>query len=455
MDKKDYQKVEIDQLRARVASLEQHEDHLKRVEEALRAANQQLSAGNQQLQASEQQLRALNEQLRANEYALKEKEGLAREAREYAENIIATIREPLLVLDSNFHVVSASRFFYTTFKVTPEKTEGKLFFELGNNQWDIPVLKNLLTNILPEKSVVEDYEIEHVFEKIGNKIMLLNARELRQDEEKKRRILLSIQDITERRQAEKNLKRVNLELEYKTEDLQQILYITTHDLRSPLVNIQGFNKELEGSLNNLAELMEDHAISESTKKALAPILDEEIPEAMHFITSSANKMDALLTGLLTLSRLGRRKLIFKEIDVNKLMQDVVDNFMYDINANNIVLNISDLLNCKGDEFQINQLFSNIVGNAMKFFDPERPGIITITGEKDANYIKYIIKDNGIGIHPDHQERVFELFHKLDPNKPGIGLGMNISKQIVEKHMGKIELESEVNRGTKISISLPE
>jgi len=140
--------------------------------------------------------------------------------------------------------------------------------------------------------------------------------------------------------------------------------------------------------------------------------------------------------------------------MNQLMKDLIDNFKYDINKNNVIVNVTDLPNCKGDEFQINQLFSNLIGNALKFLDPERPGIVNISGEKDNDFIKYEIQDNGIGIHPNHQERVFELFHKLDPKKPGIGLGMNIVKQIAEKHKWEIKLKSEVNIGTKFIILAP-
>lgn len=440
MDEKDQFMDELNHLRNKVNELERENSLFKETEKKLQAANQQLLASEQQLSANEQELM--------------DKEAMTRQALEYAENIISTVREPLIILDSDLHVVSASQFFYSTFKVSSKETERELFYNLGNNQWNIPSFKKLLAEILPEKTVIENYEIEHDFEKIGKKTMLLNARELQQKKDNKRRILVSIQDITERKQAEQHLKRLNTELEAKTNELQQILYITTHDLRSPLVNIQGFNKELGTSLKELTKLFEGVAIPAAVKERLSFILNEDIPEAMHFITSSTNKMDALLTGLLTLSRLGRQKTFFKDINMPQLIQDVIDNFKYDINKNNVILSVSDLPDCKGDEFQINQLFSNLLSNALKFLDPERPGNIRISGEKGNEYIKFTVEDNGIGIHPHHQEKVFELFHKLNPQKPGIGLGMNIVNQILEKHKGKIELESEVNVGTKFIIFIP-
>ena len=128
-------------------------------------------------------------------------------AKNYSENIVGTLHEPLIVLDSNLHVVSANKSFYDTFKVLPEETDGILIYELGNSQWNIPELKKILEDILPEKGKLVDYEVEHNFETIGKKIMLLNAqqitREEEEEEEEGKLILLAIEDITERKKVER------------------------------------------------------------------------------------------------------------------------------------------------------------------------------------------------------------------------------------------------------------
>jgi two-component system CheB/CheR fusion protein len=118
----------------------------------------------------------------------------------YSESIIATIREPLLIMDNELRVISASRSFYKTFKVKLEETEGKLIYELGNRQWDIPKLRKLLEKVLPENNVFEDYKVTHDFPGIGNRVMLLNARMILQSDKKPERILLAIEDITEHNQ---------------------------------------------------------------------------------------------------------------------------------------------------------------------------------------------------------------------------------------------------------------
>ena len=124
---------------------------------------------------------------------------------EFAENIIDTVREPLLALNNDLRVVKASRSFYEYFKVTADETIGTLIYNLGNQQWNIPKLKELLETILPEKTTFDNYEVEHVFSSIGKRIMLLNARQIERAFGKEKIILLAIEDITERRGIEKSL----------------------------------------------------------------------------------------------------------------------------------------------------------------------------------------------------------------------------------------------------------
>jgi PAS domain S-box-containing protein len=129
----------------------------------------------------------------------------AKEVSEFAENIIDTVREPLIILDKNLRVVKASQSFYNFFKVTPGETIGMLIYNLGNNQWDIPKLRELLETILPEKTTFDNFEVEHVFSTIGKRIMLLNARKIQRGSGKEEIILLAIEDITERKLAEEAL----------------------------------------------------------------------------------------------------------------------------------------------------------------------------------------------------------------------------------------------------------
>jgi len=161
--------------------------------------NINLTDFNQQLRIKEQQLRTANQQLRI---AWKK----AQESRKYAENIVDTMRESLLVLDKDLKVISANRTFYETFKVKPNMTEGKFIYDLGNRQWNISMLRELLEKILPKNKLVNNFEVEHNFETIGYRIMLLNARGIYIETKKPHMILLAIEDITKQRAAEEELK---------------------------------------------------------------------------------------------------------------------------------------------------------------------------------------------------------------------------------------------------------
>lgn len=240
----------------------------------------------------------------------------------------------------------------------------------------------------------------------------------------------------------------------KADELQQILYITTHDLRSPLVNIDGFTREMKASLDELNTLFTEEINQLRNSNKVKRILEEEIPEAVHFITSSTAKMDRLLTGLLALSRLGRQKLTFHKLNMNQLMNQVLENYQFHIENNNIQIEMEDLPDCTGDDLQINQLFSNLIGNSIKFLDNQKKGIIKIKGEKEKNGVVYSVEDNGIGISKEYQEKIFNIFEKLDPQKPGIGLGLNIVLQITDKHNGTLQLESDLGKGTKFIVFLP-
>ncbi|MBD3415021.1 MAG: PAS domain S-box protein, partial [Candidatus Aminicenantes bacterium] len=297
----------------------------------------------------------------------------------------------------------------------------------------------------------ETVRFEDSFE--GNHF-LVTATPLRDEKNKISNILVSSLNITERKKAELQINQLNTELQSKNKELEQLLYTTSHDLRSPLVNVEGFSRELQGSLKDLNNLITKQEISEDLKNKLKPIIEENIPESLKYILTSTSKMDRLLSGLLTLSRLGRQKLTIKNLDMDKLMKDVVSTFEYGIKEKNIKLDIFPLPNCRGDELQINQVFSNLLGNALKFSDPDRTGVIKISGQKKKDHVIYSVEDNGIGIPADHQKKIFDLFHQLDPKASGRGLGLNIVKKILDKHKGDIQIDSKKGKGTRITVSLP-
>jgi signal transduction histidine kinase len=253
---------------------------------------------------------------------------------------------------------------------------------------------------------------------------------------------------TERELLHKELKLTNKELE-------QMLYVTSHDLRSPLVNVEGYSREIEYSLKDLMSSIDHADIPSSIEDKITPILKEDIPESLYYIRTSVSKMNTLLSGILTLSRVGRSSLTIEDIDMNEMMSDIVDSHRFRLNEQKIKTDKSSLPNCKGDSSQINQVFSNLLDNAVKYTDPERHGVIHISGYKDKDQSVYCIEDNGIGISPEHQDKIFEIFHQLEPNRfKGEGMGLTIAHRIIERHNGKIWVVSELGKGSKFFVSLP-
>ena len=166
---------------------------------------------------------------------------VADEASEFAQSVINTVREPLISLDQDLRVVTVSRSFYDFFQVKPEDTVGKLIYDLGNRQWDIPKLRQLLETILPQKAVFDNYEVEHDFATIGKRVMLLNARQIEQAIGKKRIILLAIEDITEKKKLEREVLTAKDIAELASRVKSDFLANMSHELRTPLNSIIGFS----------------------------------------------------------------------------------------------------------------------------------------------------------------------------------------------------------------------
>ena len=263
-------------------------------------------------------------------------------------------------------------------------------------------------------------------------------------------------NITKRKRGEEEREKLLKALATKNEELESIVYVSSHDLRSPLINIQGYSTELEYSCNEAAALAEDTRIPKEIAEKLSTVLYENIPESLKYIVTSAQSMDMLLTGLLTLSRLGQSALEIKSLDIKALITKVINSLQFKINESDIALTVDKLPPCLGDEIQINQVFTNLLDNAIKYLDPVRKGIIHISATVDKEMSIYCVKDNGIGIAAEHQHKVFELFHQLEPQEDisGQGLGLTIVQRIVARHNGEIWLDSEVGKGSCFYVALP-
>jgi signal transduction histidine kinase len=265
-----------------------------------------------------------------------------------------------------------------------------------------------------------------------------------------------VSDITERKRAEEERELVLAELAEKTKELEQVIYLTSHDLRSPLVNIQGFSKELDEALKKFYAVLNKIDIPPALRKKLASTMNGDLAKSLQYIIASSAKMDSLLSGLLKLSRMGRDTLRIKKLDMSKLISKVISSFEFQIKEVDATVKVEELPPCYGDETQIDQVFSNLVGNALKFLDPKRRGVIRVSGKEEKEQAVYCVEDNGIGIAEKDKDAIFEMFRKLNPDdKRGEGLGLTIVRKILDRHGGKVWVESEPGRGSKFFVSLPD
>jgi two-component system cell cycle sensor histidine kinase PleC len=368
---------------------------------------------------------------------------------EYAESIINTVREPLIVLDQDLRVVKVSRSFYEFFNVKPEETMGQLIYDLGNKQWDIPKLRELLETILPQKTTFDNYEVAHDFATIGSRTMLLNARQIQRVLGKERIILLAIEDITARKEIEGGLEKAHEELKELAAELErtarvksEFLSNMSHELRTPLNSINGFSEvlydETFGPLNEKQKKYVNNVLTSGKHLLLL------INQILDMAKVEAGKMRLQLSGLPMTSLLN---------EISLLLADMVSKKRIDMS-----LEIAaDLPNIEADELKVKQIIYNLLSNAVKF-TPEG-GKIGMQAKKTGSEIEIVVWDTGVGIAPENMGKIFEGFFRVDTPysrvTEGTGLGLPLSKKLVELHGGKLSVESEgPNKGASVRFTLP-
>ena len=247
------------------------------------------------------------------------------------------------------------------------------------------------------------------------------------------------------------------ELQRANDEIQKFAYIVSHDLRSPLVNVMGFTAELEAANAAIGPLV-DRAESEHPELVTADVRSarEDLPEAIGFIRASTQKMDRLIGAILQLSRQGRRVLTAEPIAMEPLIDDIVASLEHRLLEADATVTVErPLPDMVSDRLAVEQIFSNLLDNAVKYLDPERPGRLVVRGTRDGSSLIFEVEDNGRGIDARDHERVFELFRRAGAqNQPGEGIGLAHVRALVYRLGGAIDCTSELGRGSTFKLRLP-
>ena len=518
------------------------------------------------LDAAERRSQEANEILGVQIAESKSAEETLVEAQKYAENIVETIHHPLVVLSADLRVKSANRSFYQTFKLAPEETKEKFIYSIGDRQWDIPALRELLGKIVAKNTHFNNFEVEHEFPGLGRKRMILNARRIYRESEGTDMILLAIEDITVRKQMEEALEASETRYRRLFETAQDGILILDADtgqimdvnpflvdmlgytrgeiLGKKLWEIGGFEdvgaskiafSELQGkgyvryedlpletrdgrridvefvsnvySVNhekviqcNIRDITErrraeeaeadrtvqlermnrklvalnaelddftyvaSHDLQEPLRsliafshllgKDLGDSLPDEAARDLGFITDAAKKMQALIQGLLALSRTGRVAKKKEKVSLSECADRALEALALRVKETGAQITRDKLPEVWADSTLLTELYQNLIGNALKFSGEQHPVIQLTVEDREGDQI-FGVKDNGIGIEPKYAQQIFQPFRRLHGRAEyeGSGIGLAICRKIVERHGGEIWVDSEPGKGAHFRFTI--
>lgn len=395
---------EIVKLRQRIGEFEISEAQRKKAEELLKGIETESEQAYEAMKVSETRYRRLFE----------------------------TAQDGILILDAEAGQINdVNPFLIQMLGYSHEEFLGKKLWEIGLFK-DIVASQNAFSE-LQEKGYIryEDLPLQtkdgrNINVEFVSNVYLVNGNRV---------IQCNIRDITRRKQAEEESKMLMKELARSNADLKQFAYVVSHDLQEPLRSIRSF-----------AQLLE---------KRYKDKLDDKANEFIDYIVSGVQKMELLIKDLLAYSQVETERQDFRSIKCSVALEEAIYNLRTAIKESNVELTYDFLPTVTADASQLSRLFQNLIGNACKFRGNE-PLKIHISAQQKGNEWVFSVKDNGIGIAPNFFERIFAIFQRLHTRDEyqGTGIGLAICKKIVERHGGRIWVESEAGKGSAFYFTIP-
>jgi two-component system, chemotaxis family, CheB/CheR fusion protein len=400
-------------------------EELETAKEELQSANEELITTNDELGSRNRELSALNAELN------KTRE-VSESARAYADVIVDSVREPLLVLDGNLQVRRANQAFYTDFMIQREAAEGRNLQELRDGQWNIPALTASLLAVLARNETMADLEFKQWFPIVGERTMSLNARKIQGGGQRDDLILLAMVDVTERLAAATILSE-------HARRKDEFLAMLAHELRNPLTPIT-------------------HAI-----RLLRHVdVDARSAKLHSMIERQTLRLGRLVDELLDVARIsrGQIELTRTSVDLGVIAQNAADASLSRVEERQHALALTrpeDPVWVDGDSVRLEQVAANLIENAIKYTEPG--GRISVHVSQAGGEASLSVRDNGIGLAAENLEAIFELFTQVDVSLArsggGLGIGLNLVRRVLELHGGFVEARSAgLGKGTEIIVRLP-
>jgi len=373
-----------------------------------------------------------------------------RESEETMRMIFNSTYDAILLLDKKGRIMDVNRTFEQLFGVTNQQAQDMTIADISSESAPLDRLGPLYESILKGQTQLIEWKARRVSSSQPfDAEVFLRVITMRG----KHRVLANIRDITERKAIERHLLELTSDLTAKNEELESIISITSHDLKSPVVNIMGFSGELSRSLDTLKQKLADSpTVCRSVD--IASVLESEIPEEVDFIQRSTRSIDQMLESLSKVVHTVLTEIRPAKADVNTIVAGILDSLTARIEASGAELTVEPLPPCMADPDLLREILFNLIENAIIYLVPERPGRIAIQGYVKNQYAIYSVQDNGRGIAASHQHNIFKLFHRLDISEKGEGIGLTISKRLVERQAGNMWVESEQGKGSTFFVAMP-